>query len=171
MGVAFSNSARGEKLYRQAHFDPLTALPNRLLFRDRLSQELVSAAEGLQRGALLYIDLDHFKKVNDTVGHSAGDQMLQIVAQRLRACVKEGDTVARLGGDEFTMILRGVATADGAQRVAARIIEALQEAVNIGGVRHHLPASIGITVLSDGRGLVVGLMRHAGLAMDSRTVD
>ncbi len=120
IGVALSNSARGEQLYRQAHFDALTGLPNRLLFRDRLSQELASAADGRQRGALLYVDLDHFKKINDTVGHSAGDQLLQIVAQRLRACIKEGDTVARLGGDEFTIILRSVGTAEGAQRVAAR---------------------------------------------------
>jgi len=165
IGVALSNSARGEQLYRQAHFDPLTALPNRLLFRDRLSQELVSAAEGRQRGALLYIDLDHFKKVNDTVGHSAGDQMLQIVAQRLRACVKDGDTVARLAGDEFTMILRGVATADGAQRVAARIIEALQEAVNIGGRDHYVRASIGITIFPDDGTELDELMRNADLAM------
>ena len=102
IGVALSNSARDEQLYRQAHFDSLTSLPNRLLFRDRLSQELASAADGAQRGALLYVDLDHFKKINDSVGHSAGDQLLPIVAQRLRSCVKDGDTVARLGGDEFT---------------------------------------------------------------------
>ena len=68
IGVALSNSARGEQLYRQAHYDPLTGLPNRLLFRDRLSQELASAADGRQRGALLYVDLDHFKKINDTRG-------------------------------------------------------------------------------------------------------
>jgi len=165
IGVALSNSARGEQLYRQAHFDPLTALPNRLLFRDRLSQELANAAEGRQRGALLYIDLDHFKKVNDTVGHGAGDQMLQIVAQRLRSCVKEGDTVARLGGDEFTMILRGVATAEGAQRVATRIIETLQEPVNIGGRDHFVRASIGITIFPDDGTELDDLMRNADLAM------
>ncbi len=135
IGVALSNSARGEQLYRQAHYDALTGLPNRLLFRDRLSQELASAADGRLRGALLYVDLDHFKKINDTVGHNAGDQLLQIVGQRLRACIKDGDTVARLGGDEFTIILRSVGTAESAQRVAARVIEALQEAVNIGGPR------------------------------------
>ncbi len=165
IGVALSNSARGEQLYRQAHFDPLTTLPNRLLFRDRLSQELASAAEGRQRGALLYIDLDHFKKVNDSVGHSAGDQMLQVVAQRLRACVKDGDTVARLGGDEFTIILRGVATAEGAQRVGARIIETVQEAVNIGGRDHFVRASIGITMFPDDGTELDELMRNADLAM------
>jgi diguanylate cyclase (GGDEF)-like protein len=165
IGVALSNSARGEQLYRQAHFDPLTALPNRLLFRDRLSQELVSAAEGVHRGALLYVDLDHFKKVNDTVGHGAGDQMLQIVAQRLRSCVKDGDTVARLGGDEFTVILRSVGNADGARRVADRIIDLLQQAVNIGGRDYFVRASIGITLFPDDGSVLDELMRNADLAM------
>jgi diguanylate cyclase (GGDEF)-like protein len=165
IGVALSNSARGEQLYRQAHFDGLTGLPNRLLFRDRLSQELASAADGRQRGALMYVDLDHFKKVNDTVGHSAGDQLLQVVAQRLRACVKEGDTVARLGGDEFTIILRAVASADAAQRVAERVIDSLQEAVNIGGRDHFVRASIGITLFPDDAGTLDELMRNADLAM------
>ena len=77
---------------------------------------------------MLYIDLDHFKRVNDSVGHIAGDQMLTIVAQRLRSCVKEGDTVARLGGDEFTVILRNVADPDAARTVGERIIESLQPA-------------------------------------------
>jgi len=165
IGVALSNSARGEQLYRQAHFDPLTSLPNRLLFRDRLSQELVSAAEGVHRGALLYVDLDHFKKVNDTVGHGAGDQMLQIVAQRLRSCVKDGDTVARLGGDEFTVILRSVGNSDGARRVADRIIEVLQQAVNIGGRDYFVRASIGITLFPDDGTELDELMRNADLAM------
>ena len=165
IGVALSNSARGEQLYRQAHFDPLTALPNRLLFRDRLSQELASAADGRQRGALLYVDLDHFKKINDTVGHSAGDQMLQIVAQRLRACIKEGDTVARLGGDEFTIILRTVATAEAAQRVATRVIDSLQEAVNLNGRDYYVRASIGITLFPDDGTALDELMRNADLAM------
>ena len=171
IGVALSNSARGEQLYRQAHFDPLTTLPNRLLFRDRLSQELASAAAGRQRGALLYVDLDHFKKINDTVGHSAGDQMLQIVAQRLRACVKEGDTVARLGGDEFTIILRGVGTAESAQHVASRVIEVLQEAVNIGGRDYHAGASIGITMFPDDGTALDELMRNADLAMYRAKAD
>jgi diguanylate cyclase (GGDEF)-like protein len=165
ISVALSNSARGEALYRQAHFDALTGLPNRLLFRDRLQQELAGVTEGRGRGALLYVDLDHFKKINDTVGHGAGDQMLQIVAQRLRSCVKDGDTVARLGGDEFTVILRIVATADGAQRVANRIIEQLQQPVNIGGRDHFVRASIGITLFPDDSAELDELMRNADLAM------
>jgi diguanylate cyclase (GGDEF)-like protein len=171
IGVALSNSARGEQLYHQAHYDTLTGLPNRLLFRDRMSQELASAADGRQRGALLYVDLDHFKKINDTVGHSAGDQLLQIVAQRLRACVKDVDTVARLGGDEFTIILRSVGTAESVQRVASRVIESLQEAVNIGGRDHFVRASIGITLFPDDANALDELMRNADLAMYRAKAD
>jgi len=165
LGVTLSNSVRDEQLYRQAHFDQLTTLPNRLLFRDRLSQELANAAGGLQRGALLYVDLDHFKKINDTLGHSAGDQLLVIVAQRLRSCVKDGDTVARLAGDEFTVILRNVGSAEAAQQVANRIIETLQQPVHISGRDHYVRASIGITLFPDDGTAIDDLMRNADLAM------
>ncbi|HMD59169.1 MAG TPA: diguanylate cyclase, partial [Steroidobacteraceae bacterium] len=165
LGVALSNSARDEQLYRQAHFDALTSLPNRLLFRDRLSQELTSAAAGVQRGALLYVDLDHFKKVNDSVGHSAGDQVLTIVAQRLRSCIKDGDTVARLGGDEFTVILRNAGNPDGALRIATRIIQSLQQPVSLAGRDHFVCASIGITMFPDDGTTIDELMRNADLAM------
>jgi diguanylate cyclase (GGDEF)-like protein len=162
---ALSKSARDERLYRQAHYDPLTALPNRILFRDRLAQELANASAGLSRGALLYIDLDHFKRVNDTVGHIAGDQMLTIVGQRLRSCVKEVDTVARLGGDEFTVILRNVADPDAARSVGERIIESLRVPVNIGGRDHFVCASIGITLFPDDGSNIDDLMRNADTAM------
>jgi diguanylate cyclase (GGDEF)-like protein len=165
LAVALSKSARDERLYRQAHYDPLTALPNRLLFRDRLAQELANAAAGLSRGALLYIDLDHFKRVNDSVGHTAGDQLLTIVAQRLRSCIKDGDTVARLGGDEFTVILRNVAEPDAAAAVAARIIESLQLPVNIAGRDCYVCASIGITLFPDDAKTIDDLMRNADTAM------
>jgi diguanylate cyclase (GGDEF)-like protein len=165
LAVALSKSARDERLYRQAHFDPLTALPNRILFRDRLAQEVANASAGLSRGALLYIDLDHFKRVNDSVGHIAGDQMLTIVAQRLRSCVKEGDTVARLGGDEFTVILRNVADPDAARTVGERIIESLRLPVNIGGRDHFVCASIGITLFPDDGSTIDDLMRNADTAM------
>ena len=163
--IALSNRARDEQLYRQAHFDSLTSLPNRLLFRDRLSQELVSTAAGSQRGAVLYVDLDHFKKVNDSVGHSAGDQLLTIVAQRLRSCVKDGDTVARLGGDEFTVILRNLSSVDSANEIAQRIIETLQRPVSIAGRDHFVRASIGITLFPDDGNTIEELMRNADLAM------
>jgi diguanylate cyclase (GGDEF)-like protein len=165
LAVALSKSARDERLYRQAHYDPLTALPNRILFRDRLAQEIANASAGLSRGALLYIDLDHFKRVNDSVGHISGDQMLTIVAQRLRSCVKEGDTVARLGGDEFTVILRNVADPDAARAVGERIIDSLRLPVNIGGRDHFVCASIGITLFPDDGSTIDDLMRNADTAM------
>ena len=165
LAAALSKSARDERLYRQAHYDPLTALPNRLLFRDRLSQELAGAASGASSGALLYIDLDHFKRVNDSVGHSAGDQLLTVVAQRLRAAVKEGDTVARLGGDEFTVILRNVADDQSAHAIAERIVESLQLPVSIAGRDHQICASIGITLYPQDGGGIEELVRNADTAM------
>ena len=165
LAFAVSKTQRDEHLYRQAHYDALTTLPNRLLFHDRLAQELVNATASQSRGALLYIDLDHFKKVNDTVGHAAGDQLLTIVAQRLRAAVKEGDTVARLSGDEFTVILRQVSDPEGASMVAERIIEALKMPVNIGGRDHFVAASIGLTLFPDDGESLEELMRNADSAM------
>jgi diguanylate cyclase (GGDEF)-like protein len=165
LGAALSSNARAEALYRQAHFDPLTQLPNRLLFRDRLTQELAAVAADASRGALLYVDLDHFKKINDSLGHDAGDQVLAITAQRLRACVKDGDTVARLAGDEFTVILRQVSDPAAASAVADRIVETLQLPVNIAGQDHRVRASIGITLYPDDGAELEELMRNADLAM------
>jgi diguanylate cyclase (GGDEF)-like protein len=165
LGASLSSSARSDQLYRQAHFDPLTQLPNRLLFRDRLEQEIVGAANSTVRGALLYIDLDHFKKVNDSLGHEAGDQLLSVIAQRLRSCVKDGDTVARLGGDEFTVILRQVNEPNAASVVADRIIQSLQLPVSLGGRDHHVRASIGITLFPDDGATLDELLHNADLAM------
>jgi diguanylate cyclase (GGDEF)-like protein len=165
LAIALSKTAREERLYRQAHFDPLTSLPNRLLFRDRLEQELAAVSDGRARGALLYIDLDHFKRVNDSVGHAAGDQLLQIVAQRLRACVKEGDTVSRLAGDEFTVILRNVADSESAAVVAERIIDSIRVPVNLGGRDHFVQASIGIALFPDDGAAIDDLLRNADRAM------
>ncbi|MFM7708239.1 MAG: diguanylate cyclase domain-containing protein, partial [Gammaproteobacteria bacterium] len=106
LSLAVARHEREERLYRQAHYDALTGLPNRLLFRERFTEELRRVRDGAAGGALLYLDLDDFKQVNDTFGHAAGDRMLTVVGQRLRACVKESDTVARIGGDEFTALLR-----------------------------------------------------------------
>ncbi len=164
-GTVLSRGARAEHLYRQAHFDALTQLPNRLLFRDRLDQALSAASAATARGALLYIDLDHFKKVNDSVGHAAGDQLLAIVGQRLRGCIKEGDTVARLAGDEFTVILQKVDEPAAAMTIARRISESLQRPVNLGGRDHQVRASIGIALFPDDGAGIDELMRNADLAM------
>ena len=165
LAIALSKSARDEQLYRQAHYDTLTGLPNRVLFCSRLATELQSATLGMTNGAVLYIDLDHFKKINDTVGHAAGDQVLNIAAQRLRACIKEGDTVGRLGGDEFAVILRDVVSAEAAHAVAQRIVLSLQQAVNLAGRDHTVCASIGIALFpQDGQAIDV-LLRNADTAM------
>ncbi len=164
--IALSNQDCDARLYRQAHFDSLTSLPNRVLFRDRLSQELASSGDAAPCGALLYVDLDHFKRVNDTVGRIAGgDQLLFIVAQRLRSCLKEGDTVARLGGDEFTVIMRNLPSAESAAEIAQRIIETLGCPVNVAGRDHHVKASIGITLYPDDGNSIDVLLRNADLAM------
>ncbi|MEO8018952.1 MAG: EAL domain-containing protein [Pseudomonadota bacterium] len=163
--AALSNSARDERLYRQAHYDPLTQLPNRALFRDRLAQELAAAATGLTRGALMYVDLDHFKRVNDTLGHSAGDQLLSIVAHRLKACTKEGDTVARLGGDEFTVLLRNVGDAETVRQIADRVIRSLALPASLGGRDYQMRASVGVTMFPDDGTDLEDVIRQADLAM------
>jgi diguanylate cyclase (GGDEF)-like protein len=163
--AALSNSARDERLYRQAHYDPLTQLPNRALFRDRLAQELAAAATGLTRGALMYVDLDHFKRVNDSLGHSAGDQLLSIVAHRLKACTKEGDTVARLGGDEFTVLLRNVGDAETTRQIAERVIRSLALPANLGGRDYQMRASVGVTLFPDDGVDLEDIIRQADLAM------
>ena len=165
LASVLSSTSRAEQLYQQAHFDPLTQLPNRLLFRDRLAQELTAAVNAPSRGALIYIDLDHFKKVNDSLGHKAGDQLLAIIAQRLRACVKDGDTVARLGGDEFTVIVRNVQDPGSASSVAERITHSLSMPVSIAGRDHQVRASIGIALFPDDGSQLDELVHNADLAM------
>ena len=113
----------------------------------------------------MYIDLDHFKKVNDSLGHKAGDQLLAIIAQRLRACVKDGDTVARLGGDEFTVIVRNVQDPGAASSVAERIIHSLALPVSIAGKDHQVRASIGIALFPDDGAQLDELLHNADLAM------
>ncbi len=161
LGAALSRSERDERLYRQAHYDPLTALPNRLLFRECLAQELASGS----RGALLYIDLDHFKRVNDGCGHATGDELLALIAQRLRAAVKEGDLVARLGGDEFAIVLRNASDAAAAGAVAGRIAESLHLPVSAGGADHQISVSIGVTLFPGDGASLEDLVRNADDAM------
>jgi len=165
LGLSLASNSRAERLYKQAHYDPLTQLPNRLLFRDQLQSELQHAVQTGGSGALLYIDLDHFKRVNDSFGHEAGDQLLSIIAQRLRSCVKDADTVARLGGDEFTVILRDVSDSGEVATVAQRIIDAMRKPMRIGGRDTLVRASIGIALFpAEGTG-IDELLHNADLAM------
>jgi diguanylate cyclase (GGDEF)-like protein/PAS domain S-box-containing protein len=137
------------RLEHLAHHDALTDLPNRSLFRDRLQQAIRKAARDDQALALLFIDLDRFKEVNDSLGHVAGDQLLVEAARRITACVRNSDTVARLGGDEFIVILQDVADRDSAAGIAREVIEALATPFDLGQDTVSLSASIGIALCPD----------------------
>jgi len=143
-----------ERIQRVAHHDSLTGLPNRLLFNDRLQQTLSLAKRESRQFALLYLDLDKFKPVNDSMGHTAGDELLQAVAARVRHQVRASDTLARVGGDEFTVILPDIAARDEAAIVARKIIAALGVPFRLGpqSLSVEIGASIGIAVYpADGR--------------------
>ncbi len=131
------------RLQFMAHFDPLTGLPNRALLFDRLHTALARARREQVQFALLFVDLDKFKEVNDSLGHKAGDQLLQMVAQRLLACIRESDTVARLAGDEFIVLLEGVDTPQGIAAIAEKIRFTLSEAFKLEGGLHSVLPSIG----------------------------
>ena len=138
-----------------AFFDPLTHLPNRRLLLDRLQQALAGSARSQRKGALLFIDLDNFKALNDTYGHALGDVLLQQAAQRLSDCIRQGDTVARLGGDEFVVMLKDLSAdpteaTDQVASVGAKVLNALKLPYQLGGVQHHSSASVGITLFGAG---------------------
>lgn len=154
-----------EKISFQANYDELTKLPNRRLFQDRLQLEIKKAHRDEEQMALLFIDLDNFKEINDTLGHEQGDQLLREAAQRLRDCVREADTVARLGGDEFTIILPGVKTTGEVELVAQKIIQSLILPFSLGESSGYISASIGITIYPlDGQDSAT-LLKNADQAM------
>lgn len=154
--------AQMEKL---AFYDPLTGLENRRLFRDRLEQGLKHLRRSKKAMGLLFLDLDQFKRINDTLGHDAGDELLRSVAQRLRECVREEDIVARLGGDEFTILLADIKSAENAGVVARKILHALLEPVTLSAQEVTVSCSIGITVAPEDSMNASVLMRNADLAM------
>ncbi|MCM2265084.1 MAG: EAL domain-containing protein [Desulfuromonadales bacterium] len=135
-----------EQLYHMAHHDLLTGLPNRLFFADRLRQAQALAKRQKQQCAVLYLDLDRFKIINDTLGHAVGDQLLQEVARRLSSCVREVDTVARLGGDEFAIVLVNLHAANDAEQVAGKILANLAKPVQIETHELFITTSIGIGI-------------------------
>ncbi|MBI5918580.1 MAG: diguanylate cyclase [Nitrosomonadales bacterium] len=138
-----------QKIELLAHYDSLTNLPNRALFADRLRVALITAGRSGKKAALLFLDLDKFKQVNDTMGHLAGDLLLQSVAERLKSCVRESDTICRQGGDEFLILLAEVGTAEDVARVAHKIIEAMSASHTIGGKELVVTFSIGISIYPD----------------------
>jgi len=154
-----------EQLERLAHSDSLTGLPNRLLFYDRLDQILALARRHKQKFALLYLDLDHFKEINDSLGHEAGDILLKETATRLLDCVRTEDTVARVGGDEFIIILTDIKESAGARLVAKKILKSLNRPFDISGNTYGVGTSIGISLYpEDGEDSEI-LVRKADTAM------
>src|SRR5580693_3295092 len=149
----------------QAHHDTLTHLPNRALFLDRLTLAIAQANRRRSGLAVLFMDLDRFKVVNDTLGHSAGDRLLQQVAGRVRRAVREGDTVARLGGDEFTLLLESDAHAPQAARVAQKLLDRIALPFDVDGHRLHVTTSIGISLFPTDGGDAETLLKSADLAM------
>lgn len=148
-----------------AHHDALTGLPNRTLFRDRLAHAMTQADRHNQVLAVMFLDLDRFKAINDTLGHNAGDQLLVVAADRLRACVRDGDTVARLGGDEFTVIVEDILEPQDAAVVAQKIIDTLSQPFHLQGHEVFISASVGITVYPHDDRETDNLLRNADAAM------
>ena len=154
-----------ERIRYQANYDSLTGLPNRTLFLDRLSLALARMKRGQGKLGLMFIDLDGFKVINDTLGHELGDMLLQKAAKRLKKCVRLGDTIARLGGDEFTVIMPDLEDPRNGSMVAQRILDALAKTYILDGHEAFVSASIGITVFPDDGDSASHLLRNADTAM------
>ncbi len=165
-----SRKAAEDEIRNLAFYDPLTRLPNRRLLLDRLQQAVASSTRNGRYGALLMIDLDDFKTLNDTLGHDIGDLLLQQVAGRLNTCVREGDTVARLGGDEFVVMLEFLSesateAAAHAEAVGEKILASLNQRYQLASYPHHSTPSIGVTLFVDHQGSLEELLKRADLAM------
>jgi diguanylate cyclase (GGDEF)-like protein/PAS domain S-box-containing protein len=153
------------RVHHMAYHDSLTGLPNRALLSDRLDRAMLAAQRSQRQLAVMFIDLDRFKTINDSLGHMTGDQLLKEVASRLCRAVRASDTVARLGGDEFVVLVPGIASVEEASHVAEKIIQALSEGFPLEGRNLHITPSIGICVYPDDGADVATLMRHADAAM------
>lgn len=153
-----------ERIQQLAHYDVLTGLPNRVLFSDRLEQAMISAQRNHSKISLLFLDIDRFKQINDTLGHGVGDQLLQSVGQRLLECVREQDTVSRQGGDEFIVVLAD-ADAEGAELVADKIMHNITQPYMIEQHDLRITASIGIAVYPDHAQDCESLIKYADVAM------
>ena len=151
--------------FLSAH-DLLTGLPNRRLFYDRLEQALAQARREAGQIAVFYMDLDHFKTINDVLGHPAGDMTLRTVAERLRTCLRAGDTLARLGGDEFAVIQQGLVDAEDADALGKRMLAAVEPPIDLDGQFQHVGISVGITLSEVGAPNVADeLIKQADIAL------
>ncbi|MBX3617307.1 EAL domain-containing protein [Nitrosomonas sp.] len=165
IAVALFTKNREELLVRQARIDALTGLPNRFLFIEQLQKEIAQAQRAEGKLAILYLDLDRFKKVNDSFGHSIGDQLLCDAGKRLQQCLRESDTVARLGGDEFAILINQLTSEHQATFIAKHIINALAEPFFIRGEENIIAASIGIAIYPQDGKNIEELMRNSDIAM------
>jgi diguanylate cyclase (GGDEF)-like protein/PAS domain S-box-containing protein len=152
-------------IWTQANYDSLTLLPNRRLFRDRLDHELRKAQRDQHIVALMFIDLDHFKEINDTLGHHLGDQLLIEAGKRIQRCVRESDTVARLGGDEFTVILPDLGDFSDIERIARCLLQSLSDDFRLGLEQVYISASVGITVYPNDATDIEDLIKNADQAL------
>lgn len=154
-----------ERIHQMAYYDTLTGLPNRVLAQDRLQQALLKARRTGSRLAVLFLDLDHFKQVNDNLGHAAGDHLLQAAALRLSDTVRGSDTVARLGGDEFLILLEDLPSPETAGQIATKLVAALRSPFEVDGHEVHIGSSIGIALYPEHGEDAVKLVRNADAAM------
>jgi diguanylate cyclase (GGDEF)-like protein/PAS domain S-box-containing protein len=159
------------QIARLAHYDPLTDLPNRVLFQKSLSEALARRARKGDALAVHFVDLDRFKTVNDTLGHPLGDALLKIAAERLRGCVREGDTVGRLGGDEFAIVQTGLDDGNGANRLAARIVEAMSAPFDLLGQHVIIGASVGVSLAPTDGEDADELLKKADMALYRAKAD
>lgn len=154
-----------EQILHLAHHDALTSLPNRILFYDRLNLAIAKARRDKELVAVLYLDLDGFKLINDTLGHDTGDALLREAAKRITACVRDSDTVARMGGDEFTVVLGNVRTLKGIDRVAKKIVAAIAAPFALDGKNCSVSASVGISIYPDNGNTPAQLVKIADATM------
>jgi diguanylate cyclase (GGDEF)-like protein len=167
LSVAAASIRQRERLYALGHFDDLTGLPNRQLFKERLNQALNRAASTGNTGHLLYIDLDRFKQVNDAEGHRTGDRLLCAAAERIVSCVRDVDTVARLSGDEFTVLIADGVDSEEVENIGRRIVEVLQQPFRLQTLEYFIAGSVGAACFPDDGETVDQILRNADLAMYS----
>ncbi|RJG01919.1 EAL domain-containing protein [Noviherbaspirillum sedimenti] len=164
-GIAIENKETEDRIRYLAHYDEMTALPNRALFNQILNHAMKSAHRRQKKLAVMFVDLDRFKNINDTFGHSAGDQALQEFAERMRGCLRENDTVARMGGDEFYVLIEELIDGQIAAGVAEKILEEAARPFYVDGQECHLSASIGIALYPDDGGDAMALLKNSDIAM------
>ncbi|HAJ91566.1 MAG TPA: hypothetical protein DCO71_02915 [Gammaproteobacteria bacterium] len=157
--------AVAKRMEYHAHHDALTGLPNRILLNDRITAELAHARRQQGKLALLFLDLDRFKIINDSLGHAVGDQLLRVIARRLGNCVREEDTVARLGGDEFMVLLPRISSSSDAGRIARKIIDCLVNPISCNGHELHITTSVGISIFPHDGVDAETLIKHADISM------